>query len=75
MSARRLWEGYNNMAQDGKQTHREVDAHPDLVGKVFKVLNDDMRQCLICDQVFTRKASAEHADTVCYPGVRNLRPA
>ena len=75
MSARWLREGCNNMTQDSKQTHHEVDAHPDLVGKVFKVVSQDMRKCLVCDQVFTRKAACEHADTVCYPGVRNVRPA
>jgi len=63
------------MAHDGKQTHREVDAHADLVGKVFKVVSEDMRKCLVCDQVFTRRDAAKHADMVCYPGGQAVRPA
>ena len=63
------------MTKDDKHTHHEVDARADLVGKVFKVVNQDMRQCLVCDQVFTRKAACEHADLVCYPSIRNVRPA
>lgn len=57
------------MAEDGKRTHREVVTHADQIGKVFKVVSQDMRQCLICDQLFTRQASAEHADVVCYPTI------
>jgi hypothetical protein len=26
-----------------------------------------MRQCLICDGVFTKQGAAEHAGTVCHP--------
>ena len=42
-------------------------AHGDRIGKVFLVINQDLRQCLICDGVFPREAAAEHAGTVCFP--------
>jgi hypothetical protein len=41
----------------------------DQIGKVFVVLSRDMRQCLICECVFTRRASAEHAKVVCSPAI------
>jgi hypothetical protein len=31
---------------------------------VFVALRQDMRECLICDAVFTRQGAAEHADVV-----------
>jgi hypothetical protein len=42
-------------------------ASTDKVGKVFAVLNDDLRHCLICGNAFTRHGAAEHAERVCYP--------
>jgi hypothetical protein len=39
----------------------------DNVGKAFRVLNENLRLCLICDKVFTRQGAAEHAKSVCYP--------
>jgi hypothetical protein len=33
----------------------------EIVGKVFAVVGPDMRQCLICDAIFTRQGAAEHA--------------
>jgi hypothetical protein len=41
----------------------------EAVGKIFAVLNQDMRQCLICERGFTRRASAEHAKVVCSPAI------
>jgi hypothetical protein len=35
--------------------------------KVFRVLNENLRLCLICDEVFTRQGAAEHAHVACYP--------
>jgi hypothetical protein len=40
---------------------------PEKVGKVFGVLNESLRLCLICDEVFTRQGAAEHAHVACYP--------
>jgi hypothetical protein len=41
----------------------------DTVGKVF-IVTQGMRRCLICNQVFTRQASARHANVVCWPEKR-----
>ena len=39
----------------------------DQIGKIFVALSQDMRQCLICDGVFTKQGSAAHADAACHP--------
>ena len=44
-----------------------VFASPEKVGKVFCVLDETMRLCLICEVVFTRQGAAEHATRVCRP--------
>jgi hypothetical protein len=44
-----------------------VFGRPDKVGKIFCVLDNTMRLCLICDEVFTRQGAAEHATTQCHP--------
>jgi len=43
----------------------------DRIGKVFYVLDQDMRQCLICDGVFTGQAAAEHDRIACLPSQRS----
>ena len=43
----------------------------DRIGKVFYVLDRDMRQCLICNGVFTRQAAAEHVENACLPSHRS----
>jgi hypothetical protein len=47
----------------------------DQTGKAFMVLCQGMRQCLVCDEIFTRQAAAAHAVTVCYPRDRRFIPA
>jgi hypothetical protein len=37
----------------------------DQIGKVFIVVGQGVRQCLICEQLFTRRASADHAKVAC----------
>jgi hypothetical protein len=37
------------------------------VGKVFLALAKDLRQCLVCDGLFTREAGAKHAGATCFP--------
>jgi hypothetical protein len=50
------------------QTRRDVGfIHTDQIGKVFAVVGQDVRRCLVCEQFFTRRASVEHANVVCYP--------
>lgn len=44
-----------------------VFANPDKIGKVFCVLDETMRLCLICDESFTRQGAAEHANVYCRP--------
>lgn len=39
----------------------------ETIGKVFVVVNDDTRRCLVCDQLFTRHGSFEHSKMICYP--------
>jgi hypothetical protein len=36
------------------------------IGKVF-IVTHGVRQCLICDGLFTREAAAKHASTPCCP--------
>jgi hypothetical protein len=51
-----------------EETRRETDSpSSDQIGKVFAVVCQDVRKCLVCKQLFTRRASAEHAKVVCYP--------
>jgi hypothetical protein len=40
-------------------------ASPDTIGKVFRVLDENLRLCLICDEVFTAQGAAEHANVGC----------
>jgi len=42
-----------------------VFANPDKIGKVYGVLDETMRLCLICDEAFTRQGAAEDADRAC----------
>jgi hypothetical protein len=37
----------------------------DQIGKVFQVIGPDARKCLICEEIFSRRAAAEHARVVC----------
>jgi len=39
----------------------------DQSGKVFLVVSQDVRKCLVCEQFFTRRASAEHTMVACHP--------
>ena len=52
---------------DPSQTYTRAVCSPDKIGKVFCVLNEDLRICLICDEAFTRQGAAVHATKQCYP--------
>jgi hypothetical protein len=39
----------------------------DQMGKVFAVVGQDVRKCLVCEQFFSRRSSAKHANVPCYP--------
>ncbi len=49
------------------EIQKAVFASPDKIGKVFCVLDETMRLCLICDETFTRQGAAEHAHVACPP--------
>ena len=36
------------------------------IGKVFAARRHGLRECLVCGELFPRKAAAEHADVNCY---------
>ena len=44
----------------------------DRIGKVFRVLDRDVRQCLICDGLFTRQAAALHSVKACFQSQRSF---
>jgi hypothetical protein len=51
-----------------EKTRRDAGSiRSDQIGKVFLVVGQDVRKCLICEGVFTRRVSAEHAKVACYP--------
>jgi hypothetical protein len=53
-----------------EKTERDAGSIPtDQIGKVFVAVGHNVRQCLVCEQLFTRRASAEHANVVCRPVV------
>lgn len=56
----------NGSAPNHGDTQRAL-ASADHVGKVFVAFAQGMRRCLICDDVFTPRGAAEHAEIVCYP--------
>lgn len=39
------------------------------MGKVFKV-EQEMRRCLVCEELFTPRAAANHTDVVCIPKMK-----
>ena len=47
----------------------------DQVGKAFRVIGRDLRQCLICDGLFTVQGAAAHAERRCNPSQRSLKLA
>ena len=49
------------------EIQKAVFASPDKIGKVFCVLDETMRLCLICDEAFTTQGAAEHAERACRP--------
>jgi hypothetical protein len=56
-----------------EETRRETGfTRTDQIGKVFLVAGQDVRKCLVCEQFFTRPASAEHATVACLPAVPHV---
>lgn len=44
----------------------------DQIGKMFRVLGREVRQCLICDGLFTRQGAAAHTERRCHPSQRSF---
>ena len=56
-----------DMDADETNSARRGSPGTDRIGKVFIVVGQDVRKCLICDQLFTRRAASEHATAACQP--------
>lgn len=56
-----------DMTADDKTRRDAGSIHIDQIGKVFAVVGQDVRQCLICDCVFTRQEASAHANVMCMP--------
>lgn len=48
-------------------TTNDQSSRADQIGKIFFTLSQDMRQCLICDGVFTKQGAAAHNGVACHP--------
>jgi len=57
-----------DMAADDKNERGAACARTDQVGKVFVVVGQRVRKCLVCEQFFTRRAASKHATVPCMPG-------
>ena len=43
----------------GEKTQRDAGSiHTDRIGKVFIVVGQNVRKCLVCEQLFTRRAAS-----------------
>jgi hypothetical protein len=61
------------MTADEKTRRDTGSTRTDQVGKVFVVVGQRVRKCLVCEELFTRRASAEHSKVICYPAVPDAR--
>jgi len=57
-----------DMTADDKSERGVACARTDQVGKVFVVVGQRVRKCLVCEELFTRRAASEHAGVMCMPG-------
>ena len=54
-----------------EETQRDGgSARTDQVGKVFVVVGQRVRKCLVCEEFFTRRSASEHATAPCMPGTK-----
>ena len=54
-----------DMTADKQTQSGEGSIHIDQIGKVFVAVGQSVRQCLVCEQLFTRRAASEHAKVAC----------
>jgi hypothetical protein len=57
------------MTADDNTQEGAGSARTDQIGTVFIVVRQDLRQCLICEGVFTRRDASEHSTVRCMPGI------
>jgi hypothetical protein len=57
------------MTADDKNERDAGSIRTDQIGKVFVLVGKDVRKCLVCEQLFTRRTASEHARVVCMPGI------
>ena len=62
-----------DMTADDKSERGAACARTDQVGKVFVVVGQRVRKCLVCEELFTRRSASEHATVPCMPG-NKIRP-
>ena len=55
------------MTIGGRSVPMQQSRNDEVAGKIFVALSQDMRQCLICDSVFTKQGAAAHANIYCRP--------
>ena len=57
--------------REAQKTRRgEGSTRTDQVGKVFIVVCRGLRQCAICEELFTRRAASEHSTVPCMPVIK-----
>ena len=55
-----------DMTADKQTQSGEGSIRTDQIGKVFVAVGRNVRQCLVCEQLFTRRAASEHAKAACH---------
>ncbi len=51
----------------GEKTQRGMGSiRTERIGKVFVAVGRGVRQCLVCEQLFTQQAASEHAKVACH---------
>jgi hypothetical protein len=57
------------MAADDKNERGAACTPTDQVGKVFVVVGQRVRRCLVCEELLTRRTASEHATVPCMPRI------
>ncbi|MGO9862338.1 MAG: hypothetical protein ACLPLR_01900 [Terriglobales bacterium] len=55
------------MTADEKAQRDAGCPRDDQIGKAFVVVGRNVRRCLVCEELFTRRTASEHAKVDCYP--------
>jgi len=54
------------MTADEKTRRDAGSTRTERIGKVFVAVGQDVRKCLVCEQLFTWQAASEHAKVACH---------